>query len=33
MTDILDTVRSLSLQIPQNFRILDMCLSLRGREK
>jgi len=33
MTDIIDTLPSLRLQIPQNFGILDMCLSLRGREK
>ena len=33
MTDIFDIVRSLRLQIPQNFGILNMCLSLRGRKK
>jgi len=33
MTDILDIVRSLRLQIPQNFGILDTCFSLRGRGK
>jgi len=33
MTDILDIVRSFRLQIPQNFGIMDVCLSMRGREK
>jgi hypothetical protein len=33
MTDILDIVYSLRLQIPQNLGILDMCSSLRGRKK
>jgi hypothetical protein len=33
MTDILDIVRSLRLQIPQNFGILDMLSSLPGRGK
>jgi len=33
MTDILDIGHNLRLKIPQNFGILSICLSFRGRGK